>query len=155
MSNDSVYSRDISSDDELKLNDLNLKDRIKISDIGDTYEHCKTYCNTRYLSVLIYLTLRHFNITCRDTDAYLKNMGCFSRETAHSWSDTFLNENFDEFISDKGGGRRDDSFYDIYPELEEEARAFVVIQCNEKAASFTAYELTQFIDKRYCEINEI
>ena len=66
LSDDSVYSMDISSDDELKLNDLNLKDKIKISDIADIYELCKTYCNTRYLSVLIYLTLRHFNITCRD-----------------------------------------------------------------------------------------
>ena len=146
---------DISSDDELKLNDLNLKDKIKIPDIGDIYELCKTYCNTRYLSVLIYLTLGHFNIRCRDTDAYLKNIGCFSRETAHSWSNTFLNENFDGFISDKEGGRRRGSFYDIYPELEEEARAFAVIQCNQKAASFTAYELAQFIDKRYYEINEI
>ena len=155
LSDDGVYSMDISSDNELKLNDLNLKDKIKISDIADIYELCKTYCNTRYLSVLIYLTLRHFNITCRDTDAFLKNISCFSRKTAHSWSNTFLNENFDEFISDKGGGRRGDSFYDIYPELEEEARAFAVIQCNQKAASFTAYELAQFIDKRYYEINEI
>ena len=126
MSDDSVYSMDISSDDELKLNDLNLKGKIKISDIADIYELCKTYCNTRYLSVLIYLTLRHFNITCRDTDSFLKNIGCFSRETAHSWSNTFLNENFDEFISDKGGGRRNDSFYDIYPELEKEVRVLLL-----------------------------
>ena len=105
--------------------------------------------------LLIYLTLRHFSITCRDTDAFLKNIGCFIRKTAHSWSSIFLNENFDEFITDNRGGRRGDSFYDIYPELEEEARAFAVIQCNQKAASFTAYELAQFIDKRYYEINEI
>ena len=155
LSDDSVYSMNISSDDELKLNDLNLKDKIKISDIADIYELCKTYCNTRYLSVLIYLTLRHFSITCRDRDAFLKNISCFTGKTAHSWSNTFLNENFDEFISDKGGGRPGDSFYDIYPELEEEARAFAAIQCNQKAASFTAYELVQFIDKWYYEINEI
>ena len=155
LSNDSVYSMDISSDDELKLNDLNLKDKIKIFDFGDIYELCKTYCNTRYLSFLIYLTLRHFNIECRDIDAFLKNISCFSRKTAHSWSNTFLNENFDEFISDKRGGRRGDNFYDIYPELKKEARVFTVIQCNQKAASFTAYGLAQFIDKRYYEINEI
>ena len=29
LSDDSVYSMDISSDDELQLNDLNLKDKIK------------------------------------------------------------------------------------------------------------------------------
>ena len=30
-----------------------------------------------------------------------------------------------------------------------------IIQCNQKAATFTAYELSQFIDKQYYEINEI
>ncbi|CAF4327610.1 unnamed protein product [Rotaria magnacalcarata] len=126
-SDDSVYSMDISDDDEFNLNDLNFKDKMKISDIADIYELCKGYCNTRYLSVLIYLTLRHFNVSCRDTDAFLKMIG----------------------------GKQGNSFYDVYPELEEEARAFAVIQCNQKAASFTPYELAQFIDKRYYEINDI
>ena len=34
-----------------------------------------------------------------------------------------------------------------------EARAFSVLQCRQKIASFTAYDLEQFIDKRYHEIN--
>ena len=40
-------------------------------------------------------------------------------------------------------------------ELEKEARAFAVIQCNQKAVSCTTYDLAQFIDKRYYEISEI
>ncbi|CAF2041902.1 unnamed protein product [Rotaria magnacalcarata] len=155
LSDEDIYCIDISTDDELSSNYSNLKERINVSDIGDIYELCKTYCSTRYLSVLIYLTLRHFNVSCRDTDAFLKDIGSYTRETSHNWSWKFLNGNFDEFINDKRGGKRGDSFYDIYPELEEEARAFAVIQCNKKAASFTAYELAQFIDNRYYEINDI
>ncbi|CAF3320169.1 unnamed protein product [Rotaria socialis] len=64
---------DFSNDDEFDLNDLNFKDKMKISDIADIYELCKGYCNTRYLSVLIYLTLRDFNVSCQDTDAFLKS----------------------------------------------------------------------------------
>ena len=114
LSDDSVYSMGISSDDELKLNDLNLKDKIKISDSADIYEFCKTYCNTRYLSVLTYLTLRHFNITCKDTDAFLKNISCFSRKTAHSWSNTFLNESFDEFTSDNPCKKRAGAYKQVF-----------------------------------------
>ncbi|CAF3485177.1 unnamed protein product [Rotaria socialis] len=154
-SDEDIYLMDISTDDELNLNYSNLKDRINVSDIADIYELCKTYCSTRYLSVLMYLTLRHFNISCRDTDAFLKDIGSYTREASHNWSWKFLNENFDEFINDKRRGKRGDSFYDIYPELEEEARTFAVIECNKKAASFTASELAQFIDNRYHEINDI
>ena len=89
----------------------------------------------------MYLTLRHFNISCRDTDAFLKDIGSFTREIAYRWSSKFVNGNFNEFIDDKRGRKRDDSFYDIYPELEDESRDFCVIQCNQNATSFTMYDL--------------
>ena len=42
--------------------------------------------------------------------------------------------------------------HNVYPEVEMEARTFSVLQCQQKTASFTAYDLAQFIDKRYHEI---
>ena len=41
----------------------------------------------------------------------------------------------------EGGGKRGDSFYDVYSKLEVEARAFSVLQCQQKTASFAAYDL--------------
>ena len=32
--------------------------------------------------------------------------------------------------------------------------AIAVIQCNQKLTSFTAFDLVQFINKRYCEISD-
>ena len=64
----------------------------------------------------------------------------------------FLHERFDKFVGDARSSKRSDSFYDVYPELEMEARAFRVLQCQQKTASFTAYDLAQFIDKRYHKI---
>jgi hypothetical protein len=66
-----------------------------------------------------------------------------------------MNGNFDEFVTDGRGGKRGDSFYDVYPELEVEARAFAILQCEQKAPSFTAYDLAQFIDQQFYEINNI
>ncbi|CAF4575883.1 unnamed protein product, partial [Didymodactylos carnosus] len=37
-------------------------------------------------------------------------------------------------------GKRGDAFYDEYPDLELEARQFVIEQCTKQEASFTASE---------------
>ena len=84
LSDDDVYFMDINNDDELTLSDSNFKQKGKISNNVDIYELCKTYYNTHYLSVPMYLTLRHFNISCGDTDALLKNIGNLTRKTPHS-----------------------------------------------------------------------
>ncbi|CAF5013534.1 unnamed protein product, partial [Rotaria sp. Silwood1] len=75
-------------------------------------------------------------------------------EVAHKWANVFINGNFVEFINDGRSGKRENCFYDVYPEIEVEGKAFAVIQCNQKVASFTAYDLAQFIGKRFYEIND-
>ena len=89
----------------------------------------------------MYLNLGYFSTLCRDMDASLKNIGSFAKEKVHSWSSKFVNGNFDKFISDKRGGKRGDSFCDIRPQLEGEARAFAFIPYSQKAASLTIYDL--------------
>ncbi|CAF3523972.1 unnamed protein product [Rotaria sp. Silwood2] len=153
-SDDSSYSMESTDEDETAAN-FNLKDMIQISDIADLFEFCKKDCNIRYLSVLFYLTLRRFNISYEETHMFLKSVGGLTGEVAHKWANVFMNGNFDEFINDGRGGKQENCFYDVYPEIEVEGRAFAVIQCTQKAASFTAYDLAHFIDKRFYEINDI
>ena len=76
------------------------------------------------LSVFICLTLRHLNISYQETCTFLKYIGSLSGQIARKWSDSFLHGRFDEFVGDARGGERGDSFYDVYPELEMEAREF-------------------------------
>ncbi|CAF4724977.1 unnamed protein product, partial [Rotaria sp. Silwood2] len=152
-SDDSSFSMDISDEDEGGVNHLNFNDRIKLCDIADIFELCKNQCNIRYLSVFIYLTLRRFNISYQETDIFLKDIGGLTEEVAHKWSNLFINGKFDEFVTDGRGGKRGDSFYDVYPELEAEGKAFAVSQCEQKAPSFTADDLANFIDKIFYEIN--
>ena len=150
-SDDSSFSMDVGDEIEADEN-YDFRGMIHIHDIADIFELFKDQCNIRYLSVLIYLTLSHLNISYQETCTFLKHIGSLLGQIAHKWSNSFLHGRFDEFAGDARGGKRGDSFYDVYPELEVEACAFSVLQCQQKTASFTAYDLAQFIDKRYHEI---
>ena len=57
LSDDYFFFMNVSTDDELSLNDSNFKQNVKITDIADIYEICKTYYIMRYLSAPMYLTL--------------------------------------------------------------------------------------------------
>ncbi|CAF1028695.1 unnamed protein product [Didymodactylos carnosus] len=69
--------------------------------------------------------------------------------TSHKWSKIFLFNDYNEFVSDGRGGKQTDTFYDTYPEIEQSAKAFVIGACSEKAASFIAADLAQYIDEQY------
>lgn len=62
----------------------NFKDRITMNDMSDLFELCKSHCPIKYLSVLVYTTLRSFGINWRSCDSFLKTIGMF-----HSYSSFF------------------------------------------------------------------
>ncbi|CAF4459093.1 unnamed protein product, partial [Rotaria magnacalcarata] len=68
---------------------------------------------------------------------------------------TFLNKDFDEFTIDERGGKRGDSFWDCYPDLELEEKQFVYQECSKIEATFTVETLARFIDQRFYELNNL
>ena len=74
---------DISDEDEEGANSLSLNDTIQLCDIADIFKLCESQCNIRYLSVLIYLILRRFNISYEETHTFLKDIGDLTGEVAH------------------------------------------------------------------------
>ena len=60
---DSSFSMDINNEAEEDANSLNFNNTIQLCDIVDIFELCKNQCNTRYLSIFIYLILHRFNIS--------------------------------------------------------------------------------------------
>ncbi|CAF3567601.1 unnamed protein product, partial [Rotaria socialis] len=64
-----------------------------------------------------------------------------------------MNKDFDEFTIDERGGKRSDSFWDCYPDLELEAKQFVYQECSKTEAAFTVETLARFIDQRFYELN--
>ena len=109
-------------------------------------------CSYKFTSVLLYMSLRHFKITWRDCDLFMKEIGALSSQTCQNWTDIFISGDFDQFCTDNRGGKRIETFYEGFPELELEAKLFAIERCGNKSADFTAWDLANFVDPKYYEI---
>lgn len=140
---------------DLRVNDpeeFSLKDKISLFDIADLFELTKSQVSLRSLSVLIYLSLTYFGISWRKADLFLKQIGALTAETCNKWSEVFINGDLNDFLEDNRGGKRVQSFFDIFPELENLAKFYALEGCGRKSASFTSLELAQYLDKQYYEL---
>ncbi|CAF3097457.1 unnamed protein product [Rotaria sp. Silwood2] len=84
------------SDDQIDY--INFKDDSIIHDISDLFSFCETKINTRYLSTLIYMSLRRFGHTFRDADLFLSTIGGMTAKTCKKWTDILVNHDFDDFV---------------------------------------------------------
>ncbi|CAF4315402.1 unnamed protein product [Rotaria sp. Silwood2] len=146
-SNTKISDPDDSSGDEYSMEiddqELTFNEKLSLTNIGDLAEMCKSKCDIKHISTLLYMSLRYFNIKWEDADEFLKNIGFTTAKTSHKWATVFIKGDYQEFSSDLRGGKQTDSFYDTFPEIEADARAFVVQACSQKSADFKAADLTQ------------
>ena len=49
-----------------------------------------------------------------------------SPKTCHIWAETFIEEDYDDFVEENRGGKRGDSFFDTFPELEIKMKLFAI-----------------------------
>lgn len=150
-------SNDVSTDESFMDSDGNVIDfeeKFSLNEISDLVEICKGLVGTKNLSVLIYLSLRWLKLKWNVIDEFLKNIGLFTAQTSHKWAEFFIDGNYEEFSSEFRGGKRVSSFYDTFPEIEIDARAFCVQQCSKKSGEFKVSDLVKFIDERFFQITE-
>ncbi|CAF1924432.1 unnamed protein product [Rotaria magnacalcarata] len=162
---DSIKSNDtetFSSEDETILfhpggdiDDINFSNGFVLNDISDLFTFCEEQINTRFISVLIYMSLRHLSHTWRDVDSFLTSIGGTTIKTCHKWTNILVNKDFDEFTIDERSGKIGDSFWDCYPDLELKARQFVYQECSKTEATFTVETLARFIGQRFYELNNL
>ncbi|CAF4453872.1 unnamed protein product [Didymodactylos carnosus] len=153
----SVEEEDDNDDEEeyiLEKDDTLLMEKLQLSDIADLFELCKTQTGVRNLSVILYMLLRHVGLPWGTIDDLLASIGAYRCKTAHKSAKIFVSGDFNTFTEDNRGGKQSDSFYDTYPELEMDAKAFAIQGCSQKAANFTAGHLARFIDDKYYEITQ-
>ncbi|CAF1519064.1 unnamed protein product [Adineta ricciae] len=143
-----------SAEEEMKINEdttslsTNIGDKVQLTDISDIFELCKNNCSYKFLSVLLYMSLRHFNITWRDCDLFSQEIGSLSSQTCQKWVDIFVSGDIDQFCADNRGGKHIETFYETFPELELSAKVFAVERCSSKSADFTVQDLASFIDEK-------
>ncbi|CAF0862631.1 unnamed protein product [Didymodactylos carnosus] len=154
-SNENVSeAREESSDnDYMDTAEIDFSDGI-IADISDLVEMIKRNSGLKNLSVILYMTLRHFKVKCENIDTFLKDIGLMTCKTSHKWAQIFVKGGYEEYITENRGGKQADSFFDSFPEIEVEAKMFVLEQCSKKSAAFKTSDLVKFIDDKYYETIE-
>jgi len=127
-------------------------EKFDLNDIGDLLELCQQQGNLKNISLLLYMTLRYFSITWREVNDFLQQIGAMRCETAHKWAKIYLTGDLIEFNSDNRGGKLKGSFYDIFPDIENEAKLFAADECQKKTSDFKAADLRNFIDAKFYEV---
>ena len=77
-----------SSDDDYRMElddkEVNFKDICSTTEIGDPVEICKSNCDVKCISTLLYMSLLFFDVRWEDIDDFLKNIGLMTAETANT-----------------------------------------------------------------------
>ena len=82
---------------------INFKNDSIIHDISDLFSFCQTKSDTRFLSTLVYISLRRFGHTCRDADSFLTTIREMTAKTCQKWTNLLVHNDFDDFIADGRG----------------------------------------------------
>ena len=147
-----------SDEEEMRINEdpfdmsKNFNDQVALNDISDVFEICENNSSYKFISVLLYMSLRHCKITWLDCDLFMKEIGALSSQTCQKRTDIFILGDFDQFCAYNRGGKRIKDFYEESPELELEAKLFGIESCRNKSADSTAWDLANFVDQKYYEI---
>lgn len=86
-----------------QIDHIDFKNDLIIHDISDLFSFCQTKINTRFLSTLVYMSLRRFGHTCRDADLFLTAIGGMTAKTCQKWTNILVHDDFDDFIADGRG----------------------------------------------------
>jgi hypothetical protein len=154
--NESVSEEEeITQDKDDDIQFIRFVDKMKIDDIGDMLELIKDKIGLKFVTVLLYMTLRHFDISWVKCDDFFKKTGALTIKTANKWANIFLSGSFDEFVNEGRGGKHVPSFYDVFFDIELSAKNYSIQRCAAKAADFDAFELAKFIDEQFYMLTDI
>ena len=120
---------DVFDNEEKSQDQGGFLEKLDLATISDIFQLCKDEYGSRKLAMLLYMILRHFGYQWQVIDDFLQQIGANRCETAHKWAETLLSGDFEAFLEDGRGRKSTDSFYDTFPELEIEAKAFVANVC--------------------------
>ena len=82
-----------------------FEETITIESISELFEICVGQCSLKYLSVLIFMSLRHFGVTQNALIDFQRDIGALSVKTTHKWAKTFISGDFEDFQGGIRGGK--------------------------------------------------
>ncbi|CAF3870821.1 unnamed protein product [Rotaria sordida] len=84
--------------------ELPFNGKFLLTNIGGLAEMYKSKCDARYLSTLLYMSLRFLDVKWEEIDRFLKNIGFITAQTSQKWTTVFIKGDFEEFSNDLRGG---------------------------------------------------
>ncbi len=105
----------------------------------------------RNMSVLISIILKHFKISNKDIDRILNLCDLLTFETAHFWTKQYSDGDYSGLDLEGRRNGRTDLFYDTFPDIENSARIWSIVQSKDRSAKFSPYDLALYISKVYEE----
>jgi len=138
---------EVIADQEAGIIKEEFAENFDLNDLGDMFELCLQQGSHKNISLMLY-----FKISWRSIDNFLEKIDASRCITAHKWANVFLSDDLAEFNSDLRGGKMSGSFYDMFPDIEQEAKTFAISQCQGKTSDFKASNLRDFIDGKFYEV---
>ena len=134
-------------------NTIDQFDFENVSDLIDLLiDSCQNWnsINNRILSLIIYLTIRLCKIQYEEARLILLKLNLLSIQTCHSWLKTIIDEDDScVILRDERGKYKRELFYELYPELELQAKTFAMENASQKKCSFIVKDLAIFINKQF------
>jgi hypothetical protein len=110
----------------------------------------------RVLSLIVYLVLKLSDVCFTSCEHIFYSLSLLTIRSCNEWVSTIIDEDdVCVVLRDKRGTHKRSKFYDSFPELEGEAKAYALKRASEKKSNFDAHELSVFIDKRFREIHQL
>lgn len=107
----------------------------------------------RIVSVIVYLIIRLLGMSFESTRLILKILNLLNIQNCHEWVNTIIDEDdLCVILRETRGAYKRTLFYEFFPELEKDAKAFILSKCTSKESSFDAQALAKFVDERFREI---
>ena len=140
-----TYTKRSSTIDEFDFDNVSDMIDILIDSCGKW-----TSINNRILSVVMYLTMRLCNLQFEETRIILEKLKLLNIKCCHSWLKT-INEEDDlcVLLRDNRGTYKRQLFYELYPELEFQAKSYALEKASQKKSSFVVKDLAFFINKQF------
>jgi len=109
---------------------MEVDEKYEISAMADLFDLIRNESGSRKISVLLYMTVRHFGLSWRTINEFLVMIGVHRCKATYKSVDAFIFGDFETFIEEGRGGKHFDSFYHVYPKLQIEARSFAAEGCS-------------------------
>lgn len=102
--------------------------------------------------MIIYLVLSKSSFKYSEKKDIMNKLNLLSIQRCETWIESMREDSLLCITNELRGSYKRNIFYDLYPDLEQEAKAYALNNMSKKQSNFTVKELANFVNERYNEL---